>query len=99
MLQQDIWLRSSAGRTLHRKKTFDHGILVVAAARDRLHGGGVKPAIDDEAVVDMHANHLTEHHMTIDRLAVERLKRDDLDASAFECARAGLHTRRLDQSR
>ncbi len=86
MSGQAIWLRAFTGRTLHGKKTFDHGIFVVAAARDRLHGGGCEPAIDNKAVVDMHADHLAQYNVSIDRLAVDCLERDDLDALAFERA-------------
>src|SRR3989304_3373058 len=87
-------LSGSGARPSHRKHALDHGVLVVAAAGDRLHRGGVEPTIDNEAVVDMHADHLAEHDMAVDRLAVGGFHGDDLDQLAFE--RAG---RRLDPRR
>src|SRR5664279_6150941 len=65
-------------RPTHGKQAFDHGIFVVAATGDRLHGRSIEPAVDNEAVVDMHADDLAEHHVTVDRLAVDILDRHDL---------------------
>src|SRR5262245_13727593 len=58
-----------AVRPRHREHRFDGRILIVAAARDRPHGGGVEPAVADVALVDMHADHLAEHHVAVDRPA------------------------------
>ena len=43
-------------RPRHLEHALDHGIFVVAAARDRLHRGGVEQAVLDEAVVDIDAD-------------------------------------------
>ena len=44
----------------HGKHLVHHGIVGIAATRDRLHGGGVEPPVLDEAIVDMDAHHLSE---------------------------------------
>src|SRR5665647_616402 len=43
----------------------------------------------------MHADHLAEHYMAVDRLAVGGLHGDDLDQLAFERAGRGLDPSRL----
>src|SRR5450631_1927114 len=87
------------GRPGERKYALDHGIFVIAAAGDRLHGRGIEPAIDDETVVDMDADHLAEYDVAIDRHAVGRFHGDDLDELAFERAWRGGYSRRFDQPR
>ena len=61
----------SGGGTAHGKQGFDHCIVVIPAARDRLHGGGVEPPVDDEAVVDMDANDLAEYYVATGRIALD----------------------------
>src|SRR3954469_15247525 len=45
-----------ARRPPHGEAFVEHRIIVIAAAGDRLHGGGVEQAVLDEALVDMHAD-------------------------------------------
>jgi len=76
----------------HREHRLDHRILIVAAARDRLHRRGVKQAAHDEAVVDVHADHLAERHVAVERPAFEIAQRQGVQPFAFE--RAGGPRRR-----
>ena len=60
---------SAARRALHRKPRLRHHgiIVVVAGALDRPHRAGVEEAVLDEALVDIDADHLAEHHMAVGR--------------------------------
>src|SRR6188474_3728073 len=44
----------------HFEHRFDHRVFVIAAARDRLHGGGIEAAVLDKAVVNVDADGLAE---------------------------------------
>src|SRR5262252_10021332 len=48
-----------------------HEIVMVAGARNRPHRRGVELAVLDEAVVDMHADDLPEHHIALGDAALE----------------------------
>src|ERR1043166_6442021 len=67
---------SNAGRALHGEAFVEHRVIVIAAARDRLHGGGVEQPVPDKAFVYVHADHAADHHPTIDRLAVDIVELD-----------------------
>ena len=58
--------RARRGRAGDREHLVDDGVVGIAAARDRLHRRGVEPAVLDEAVVDMDADHLAEHDVAIE---------------------------------
>src|SRR5260370_1273083 len=73
-------------RPHHGEYLVDHRILVVAAARERLHRRGIEPAVLDEAVVDMDADHLSEHHVALRGAALEITQVDDLQQLALERA-------------
>ena len=57
--------RSAAVGRIMENMALDYGIVVIAAARDRLHGGGVEQAVLDETVVDMHADDMAENDVGI----------------------------------
>ncbi len=59
----------------HAEDCIDDGIFVIAAAGDRPHGRGIEPAAGDEAIIDMHADHLAEYDVTVDGIAGDVLER------------------------
>src|SRR6266487_4413764 len=68
----------------HLEDRVDDGVLVIAAARDRLHGGGIEQTVADEAIVDVHADHLSEHHVAVDVVPGEVGQRNDLHDPALQ---------------
>src|SRR5258706_7511351 len=61
-------------------------IIMIAGARDRPHRGGVELAVLDEIVVDINADHLSEHDVTLGHVAAEIRQAHGLQPFAFEGA-------------
>ena len=59
-----------------------------AAAQNRLGGSGLVDTVDQQAAVDMDANHFAEHQPGIECIARRALQLDDLGLAAFEGDRA-----------
>ena len=87
------------GRAGDREHLVDDGVVGITATRERLHRRGVETAVLDEAVVDVDADHLSEHDETVGRFSVQILEIDDLQELAFERAGRGGDARRPDQPR
>ena len=58
----------AAGRTRQRDQRLDDGVVLVAAARQRLRRRRVEAAVADQRVVDMEGDDLAEHQIGVDRL-------------------------------
>ena len=87
------------GRAGDREHLVDDGVVGITATRERLQRRGVEATILDEAVVDVDADHLSEHDETVGRFSVQVLEIDDLQELAFERAGRGGDARRPDQPR
>src|SRR4051812_6192030 len=90
---------AAAGGTRHAEYPVDHGVFVVAAARDGLHGHGVEAALLDVALVEMNADHAPEHEAPAGVLAVEVHQLDLLRHAALQRRRRGLDARRAHEPR
>src|SRR5215208_2928669 len=77
----------------------DDRIVAVAAARDRLHRSSVEPAVLDEEVIDVDADHLPEYDVTVGCPSIEIAQRDDLQKLTFERTRRCGDSRRAHQAR
>src|SRR5690242_7953017 len=86
---------TAAFGTCHFEYVVDDGVFVVAAAGDRLHRGGVEPAVLDEGVVDIDPDDVAEHHVAVHLAAFEVVKADRLDPLALQRTGRGRDTRRL----
>src|SRR5436305_2036572 len=79
------WI-ADAGRAPHGETLGQHRVVVVTAARDRLHRRRVEQSVADVALVDMHPDDLPEYDPAVDRAAFDVLHFDGLQPLAFERA-------------
>src|SRR3954454_20020285 len=77
-------------RPQHLEQLVDHRVVAeVAAARDRPQRRGVYPAVGDRGLVEVHADHLTDHEVLVGGSAVDIVQLDRVNHPALERARRG----------
>ena len=86
---------AAAARARERDQQFDHRVVLIAAARERLGGGGVETAVLDERLVDMERDHLADDEVIVERLSPAVLELHDLANLAFEVRVRLRNARRL----